>query len=272
MATVASRKTPYYYGLSSQDPESLALDALSPDLDWSRWQLPYVFPPFKLVGAVLAKARQDRVDRMLLIVPWHHSRTWFPMLLEARRLRQSPRLVVDLATEGSPGREPVPVGRLCDFWEAREHGETEQLSRSARSLIQASWRKSTESRYGTCWDHWTDWCKKSGVQCTAPSINSVVNFLSTLFEEGKEWRTINVYRSTLSSTLGPIEGVPVGKHPLVCRLMQGAFHTRTPVKTFPPWSTARGRVGSSRLGLRQHLQELLPAGGASLLPTGCAGK
>ena len=36
------------------------------------------------------------------------------------------------------------------------------------------------------------------------------------------------YRSSLSSTLPPIEGYPVGKHPLVCRLRQGMYNTNPP--------------------------------------------
>ena len=61
----------------------------------------------------------------------------------------------------------------------------------------------------------TDWCKKYAILCTVPPINSVVNFLSELFKDGLEWRTINVYRSTLLSTLGYVDNVPVGQHPLV---------------------------------------------------------
>ena len=97
-----------------------------------RWQLPYAFPPFKLVGAVLAKARQDKVDRMLLVVPWHHSKTWFPMLLEmlveARRLCQFPRLVVDLATEKAP--PDVSRCRLVTCVISGKPGSTERPSSS----------------------------------------------------------------------------------------------------------------------------------------------
>ena len=64
-----------------------------------------------------------------------------------------------------------------------------------------------------------------------------MNFLSCLYIEGKEYRTINCARSMLSSTLLPIDNFPVGKHPMVTRLLKGVFNLRPPVKIlFPTWS------------------------------------
>ena len=64
-----------------------------------------------------------------------------------------------------------------------------------------------------------------------------MNFLSCLYMEGKEYRTINCARSMLSSTLLPIDNFPVGKHPMVTRLLKGVFNIRPPVKIlFPTWS------------------------------------
>ena len=75
------------------------------------WRLPYCFPPFTLVGAVLAKTIQDRVQRMILVVPWYLSKTWFPtlisMMLEARRFQVSSNLLRDMAT----GLPPPRVGQ-----------------------------------------------------------------------------------------------------------------------------------------------------------------
>ena len=48
------------------------------------------------------------------------------------------------------------------------------------------------------------------------------------FEQGKQYRTINSYRSATSVTHTPIDGVVVGKHPLVSRLMKGIYNQRPP--------------------------------------------
>ena len=71
-------------------------------------------------------------------------------------------------------------------------------------------------------------------------MNNVLDYLAGLFDSGLSYRTINVARSTLSSTLQHIDGVAVGCHPLVVRLMKGVFNSRPPVKkTFPSWSVSK---------------------------------
>lgn len=48
-----------------------------------------------------------------------------------------------------------------------------------------------------------------------------INFLSSSFELGKAYRTINLYRSAISSEHVPIDSIPIGRHPLICKLMKG---------------------------------------------------
>ena len=44
----------------------------------------------------------------------------------------------------------------------------------------------------------------------------------------------------MSSTLLPIEGVKVGEHPLICRLLKGVFNQRPPItKLVPSWSVKK---------------------------------
>ena len=47
---------------------------------WSDY-LPYIFAPFNLIGKVLNKIMEDKVDQALLIVPHWPCQTWFPLLL-----------------------------------------------------------------------------------------------------------------------------------------------------------------------------------------------
>ena len=41
------------------------------------------------------------------------------------------------------------------------------------------------------------------------------------------YHSLNVYRSAILSTYPQINGVSVGQHPLIVRLMKGAFHLRS---------------------------------------------
>ena len=55
-----------------------------------------------------------------------------------------------------------------------------------------------------------------------------MNFLAHLFEQGYQYRSLNSYRSAISSVHEKVDGYEVGQHPLVTRLIKGAFHERPP--------------------------------------------
>ena len=44
-------------------------------------------------------------------------------------------------------------------------------------------------------------------------LTHILDFLATQFHEGKEYRTINLYRSALSAVLPLIDGHKAGSHP-----------------------------------------------------------
>ena len=94
MATVMSRKAPMYYSWSRNDPEAWGQDSLARDMDWTKFSLPYCFPPFPLLGQVLSKIREQKVEKLLLVVPWWPTKVWFStllsMLLDCRRFRYFP--------------------------------------------------------------------------------------------------------------------------------------------------------------------------------------
>ena len=132
----------------------------------------------------------------------------------------------------------MQFGRVNSFWCLQENSR--QLSERSRELIEASWRPNTESTYSSGWRQWLEWCSLHGIQGHYPAIENVLNFLSHLFEKQKEYRTINCSRSMLSSTINAIDGFPVGKHPMVVRLMRGIFNKRPPSKPlFPAWSISK---------------------------------
>lgn len=56
----------------------------------------------------------------------------------------------------------------------------------------------------------------------------ILNFLADLYEAGRSYSSINVYRSMLSSTLDPVEGISVGQHQVVVKLLQSIYFLRPP--------------------------------------------
>lgn len=63
-------------------------------------------------------------------------------------------------------------------------------------------------------------------------ISEVANFLASLFHEGYQYSSINAYRSAISSVHDRVDGVCVGQHPTVTRLVKGIFNVRPPVPRY----------------------------------------
>ena len=59
-------------------------------------------------------------------------------------------------------------------------------------------------------------------------LSGILNYLSTLFEKGLQYRTINSHRSAISAYHDHVDGKPVGKHLRVCPLLTGVFNQRPP--------------------------------------------
>jgi hypothetical protein len=64
--------------------------------------------------------------------------------------------------------------------------------------------------------------------CPQASLTHVLDYLTHLYVKGFSWSTIGIHRSTLSMTMAPINGVRVGDHPLVKKLVSGVFNKRPP--------------------------------------------
>lgn len=86
-----------------------------------------------------------------------------------------------------------------------------------------------------------------------------VNFLADLFEQGYQYRSFNVYRSAISSVHDKVDGCDVEQHPLVTRLLKGAFHQRQPQPRYShSWDVGRvtAYIWSQGENISLSLQEL----------------
>ena len=122
-----------------------------------------------------------------------------------------------------------PTSRLESF---RQGVNCQEISEEAFDLLCSAWRRGTEKSYTTAWNHWSSWCTRREINSFTPTIGQVLEFLTEEFKTGKQYSTINSYRSALSATLAPIDGFLVGQHPLVCKLLQGVFNRRPPAPRY----------------------------------------
>ena len=106
MATTESRKTPFFYSWSRNDSEAVGLDSLSRDVTWNSWSLPYLFPPFSLIPACLNKIQEQKVRKIIVILPYWKGKPWFTqaqkMMVDIKRLPFRKDLVVDLVSNKAP--------------------------------------------------------------------------------------------------------------------------------------------------------------------------
>ena len=61
----------------------------------------------------------------------------------------------------------------------------------------------------------------------------MANFLASLYQKGYQYNSINAYRSAISSVHENVDGVSIGQHPIITRLVKGIFNVRPP---FPRYS------------------------------------
>jgi hypothetical protein len=95
-------------------------------------------------------------------------------------------------------------------------------------LLLESNRKTTATTYQSAWNGWIDGNNKRGSDTLLLSLNSILQYLTDLFNSGVSYSTVNIHRSMLSSTLEAIDGHEIGEHPLVVQLLKGCFNIKPP--------------------------------------------
>ena len=112
----------------------------------------------------------------------------------------------------------------------RRQWEEKGISERASDIMVKSRRESTTNTYSSPWKYWVLWCQQRQVDPIRSTLEDILHFLTDLYHKGLEYRTINVYRSTLSAYHSPIDGVPVGQIPEVCTLLAGIDQLRPPTR------------------------------------------
>jgi len=118
-----------------------------------------------------------------------------------------------------------PASRL----ESVRHRFGEQgFSNEVVELLLAGIRDNTKSAYQSSWVSWSDWCNRHSLNPMLSELKNFLSYLTFLYSDGKAYSTVNVHRSMLSVTLDPIDGHPIGSHPLVIQLLKGVYNSNPP--------------------------------------------
>jgi len=109
----------------------------------------------------------------------------------------------------------------------RQHSTT-GVSKETSELLLAGWSKGTNTAYQSGWKRWSSWCERREIDSIRCGIQCFLDFITSLFKEGLQYRSINLIRSAVSTTHLPVDGTPIGQHPLVKQLFKGVYNSRPP--------------------------------------------
>ena len=116
---------------------------------------------------------------------------------------------------------PAPTSHMAYL---RGKYASQSLSRAAGDLLLSSWRTKSNKTYDSHFKKWVCWYTARG----SDPISGCVNFLAYLHSEGYQSKC---FHSAISSAHDKVDGIEVRKHPIVARLLKGAFYLRPPL----PW-------------------------------------
>ena len=86
-----------------------------------------------------------------------------------------------------------------------------------------SWKPGTGNKYNTSQKQWMQLSSERNQDPLHPPLNHVLNSLHSYQIRNVGHSVLNTIRSMLSSFV-EIDGIEVGKHPVICRYMKGAYN------------------------------------------------
>ena len=102
----------------------------------------------------------------------------------------------------------------------REKYQSDSISVEVSKLMLASCRTKSSQTYDSLFRRWTSWFSERNRN---PISGLVAD--AYLHKEGYQSRSLNAYRSAISSIHDSVDGMDVGKHPVPSRLLKGAYPT-----------------------------------------------
>ena len=122
---------------------------------------------------------------------------------------------------GSGG--PPEISSLNGY---RQNLLTGGISEDTANLLRShSWRNGTAGAYNSAW---SSWCGQREADPFCSTVASTADYLTEVFKKGRSYHTLYIHRSANSAFHRPIDGVKVGQHDLVCRVLNACFNARPP--------------------------------------------
>ena len=100
------------------------------------------------------------------------------------------------------------------------------------NIIMASWRDNKKAKYSAYINQWLNFCERNCVNYLQATANDGLKYLTQVFNDGRQYSTVNAARSALSAILPAQGGIPFGKLPAVTKFVKGVANLRPPLPKY----------------------------------------
>ena len=141
--------------------------------------------------------------------------------------------------EQVPSESPdAPPSRVATI---RARLRQDGFSGAVARYAAAPQRRSSLRLYQSHWRTFSNWCLERDIDPSQTTVQQIADFLVYLHEE-KSFApsTIANYRTSIASTLGSVDGVPLSMHPCLSHLIKAFTSARPPGRPrVPEWDLSR---------------------------------
>ena len=135
-----------------------------------------------------------------------------------------------------PKSQSFPLGSMENL---KQPLSTTDFSEGVEKLVEASLGEGTRKDYKAKFQRYQNWCLGRGLYPRSAPLKDILEFLAEFHQEGLAYNTLCGYRSMLSLYHDPIDGISLGSHPLIGKLLKGVFNLNPPLKKFcPEWEVS----------------------------------
>ena len=206
-ASRLTKQLPRYYSWRP-DPEAESTDAFLQN--WTPMR-GFANPPWCLIPRCLSQIKQQQA-RVLLITPLWPCQPWLPVVLGMlqdypRQLPPQEDLILNPSNQEFNAAGDSNISRMAHL---RKSFSSQGISAQASELLLSSWRDKTNTSYNSLFAKWANWCEQQDRNPTSGPVEDTVNFLAELFAEGYQYRSLNAYRSAISSIHQKVYGQSIG--------------------------------------------------------------
>ena len=155
----------------------------------------------------------------------------FPILNGSLSSQANSTQMAEIPTLQSEESTPSPLGENAQAYclpgvaqSLKEKG----IHPEPASIIMQSWRISTAKQYKTYIKKWTSFCERHQYNSSKSNINTILLFLTELYNEKYSFSAINTAKSAISSFVICSENNNIADNTEITRFMKGIFNLRPP--------------------------------------------